>query len=243
MTQKQRSVPAYAVVAQSIRDQILAGELLPGTRLPSEAELIESYGHSRSTIREAIRSLASANLVHTTRGVTGGTFVSAPDVGHISAHVETGVALLTAAQSVSVDQLMDVRQLTEVPAAGRAAFSRSPQQLEQLREAIFDPSDAETFEKNQEFHLVILRAADNPLLELVTAPVYRVLASRFGRDRAPAGFFECVDDDHRAILATIENGDSLAAMTAMRRHLDHLGDAYEAMDLLARDAPQGDGSG
>lgn len=236
MPERTPSVPAYAIVAQRLRTQILSGELPPGTRLPSETELIAAHGYGRSTIREAIRSLASANLVHTLRGVTGGTFVSAPDVGHISAHVETGVALLTAADTVSVDQLMDVRQLTEVPAAGRAAFSRSDQQLEELRAAIFDPSDAATFEKNQEFHLVILRAADNPLLELVTAPVFRVLARRFGRDRAPDGFFSCVDRDHNTILETIENGDSLAAMSAMRRHLDHLADSYKEMDLLVRDA-------
>jgi DNA-binding FadR family transcriptional regulator len=69
---------------------------------------------------------------------------------------------------------------------------------------------------------------------VITAPVFRVLSSRFGRDRAPAGFWQCVDADHRAVLRVVEDGDSLAAMTAMRRHLDHLGDAYVQMDRLAR---------
>lgn len=230
------SQPAYAVVADSIRRRILSGELLPGARLPAESELIESYGYSRSTIREAIRSLSSANLVYTTRGATGGTFVATPSVDHISAHVETGVALLAAAETVSVEQLMDVRQLTEVPAAGRAAFYRSDAQLEALDAALRQDAGNVIYEPKQEFHLLILQAADNPLLELVTAPVFRVLSNRFSRDYAPPGFSEQVDDEHRKIYEAIRAGDSLKAMTLMRHHLEHLDGAYRQMDLL-RAAP------
>lgn len=43
-----------------------------------------------------------------------------------------------------------------------------------------------------------------------------------------------MDDDHRAILAAVEQRDSMTAMTLMRRHLDHLGDVYKQMDLLKR---------
>lgn len=230
------SQPAYAVVADSIRRSILSGELMPGVRLPAESELIESYGYSRSTIREAIRSLSSANLVYTTRGVTGGTFVATPSVDHISAHVETGVALLAAAETVTVEQLMDVRQLTEVPAVGRAAFARTDVQLEALDAALRQSTGRVTYEPKQEFHLLILQAANNPLLELVTAPVFRVLSSRFSRDCAPDGFSEQVDEEHRTIFDAIEAGDSMKAMTVMRLHLDHLDDAYRQMDLL-RAAP------
>ena len=50
----------------------------------------------------------------------------------------------------------------------------------------------------------------------------------------PEDFWTCVDDDHRAILAAVEQRDSMTAMTLMRRHLDHLGDVYKQMDLLKR---------
>ena len=230
-----KSSPAYAVLAANLRRRILSGELQPGTRLPGEAELTAEYGVGRSTIREALRSLASQNLINTTRGVTGGSFVATPSVGHISAHLETGVALMAAAETVTVDQLMEVRNLMEVPAAGIAAYRRTELHLEQLRAAIFDPEGAqgpETYTKNQEFHLVLLRATQNPLLELITAPVFRVLSSRFGRDHAPEGFWQCVDHDHRAILDVVSAGDSMTAMDLMRTHLDHLGDSYRQMDRL-----------
>jgi DNA-binding FadR family transcriptional regulator len=231
------TVPAYSTVAAQIRSRILSGELLTGARLPSEPELSAEFGVGRSTVREALKVLASQNLVTTTRGVTGGSFVAVPTVSDISAHLETGVGLMAAVETVTVDQLMEVRQMLEVPTAGVAAYRRSEAHLDELRAAIFDPSEAmgpETYARNQEFHLVLLRAADNPLLEVITAPVFRVLSSRFGRDRAPDGFWECVDADHRAVLRVVEAGDALAAMTAMRRHLDHLGDAYVQMDRLAR---------
>lgn len=229
--------PAYEVVANEIRRRILAGDLIPGSRIPSDTDLRAEFGVGQSTVREAIRSLASENLVHTTRGATGGTFVSAPSIHRISAHLETGVTLLASAEAVTVDQLMEVRHLTEVPAAGAAAFRRSKEQLEALRDTIFDPTEGigpHTYAANQEFHRVLLRAADNPLLDLVTVPVFRVLGSRFSRDAAPEGFWECVDDDHRAIFDAVAAGDSMTAMTLMRRHLDHLGDIYKEMDILKR---------
>lgn len=226
---------AYEVLVETIRSRILSGELPPGTRLPTEPELSDEFGVGRSTIREALRSLATQNLIHTTRGVTGGSFVTAPSIGHISAHLETGVALMAAAQTVSVDQLMEVRNLMEVPAAGMAAFRRTPDQLEQLEAVMFEPDGTQgpdTYAANQEFHLILLRAASNPLLELITAPVFRVLSGRFGRDHTPDGFWECVDHDHRAILSVVRDGDSMAAMDLMRRHLDHLRDSYRQMDRL-----------
>ncbi|WP_459546073.1 FadR/GntR family transcriptional regulator [Nocardia sp. X0981] len=229
--------PAYEVVADALRTRILEGELTPGTRLPTDAELRAEFGVGQSTVREAIRSLESGNLVHTTRGVTGGTFVSTPNIGRMSAHLETGVTLLAAAEAVTVDQLMEVRQLTEVPAAGAAAFRHTEAHLAELRAALFDPTDVvghRTYASNHEFHRVLLRAADNPLLDLVTVPVFRVLSSRFRRDTAPDGFWDCVDKDHRAILAAVQARDSMTAMTLMRRHLDHLGDVYKQMDLLKR---------
>ncbi len=166
-----RKVPAYAVIADRLRTRILSGELRPGERLPSEADLMAQFGFSRSTIREATRILASENLVVTTRGTTGGTFVAVPDMARLSTHLENSVALMTVAETVSVEQLMDVRLLTEVHAAGTAAQRCTAEQLAGMREAIESPEASATYEANQEFHMLILNAAGNPMLELVCAPV------------------------------------------------------------------------
>ncbi|SDF89818.1 FadR/GntR family transcriptional regulator [Klenkia brasiliensis] len=229
--------PAYAVLAGSIRARILSGELVPGERLPNEQELSAEFGVGRSTVREALRSLASQDLIQTTRGVSGGSFVSVPTAAHLSAHLETGVALMAAAERVTVGQLMSLRHLLEVPAAGEAARNRTDEQLDDLRRAEFDPSvesgDA-TYAANQDFHLVLLRATGNPLLEVITAPLFRVLATRFGRDHAPDGFWACVADDHAELHDLVAARDAEGAVAAMRRHLDHLTGAYQQMDRLSR---------
>ncbi len=237
VTTAQPAGPAYAVLAGRIRARILSGELSPGERLPNEQELSADFGVGRSTVREALRSLASEHLILTTRGVSGGSFVSAPTVGHLTAHLETGVALMTAAERVTVEQLMTTRHLLEVPAAGEAARHRTDEHLEDLRRAEFDPersSGPETYSANQDFHLVLLRATGNPLLEVVTAPLFRVLSTRFGRDHAPDGFWSCVADDHAELHDLVAARDADGAVEAMRRHLGHLTGAYRQMDRLSR---------
>ncbi|MCD9197752.1 FadR/GntR family transcriptional regulator [Aeromicrobium wangtongii] len=225
-------LPAYEVVAAEIRQRILSGEFAPGERLPSEAELIESSGNSRSTIREAMRTLASENLVYTTRGTTGGTFVASPDVAAITSHLENSVTLMAAALSVTVEQLMDVRQLTEVHAAGRAAHHRTEEQMATMRRSVDSAALETDYAGHQDFHMQILHASGNPMLELVCAPVFRVLSRRFVADRAAADFWEASQAEHRAIMAAIESQDSLTAMSLMQRHLHRIEDAYKEMELL-----------
>ena len=65
----------YQRLADDIKAAILTGALAPGDRLV-EADLADQYEVSRGTVREAIRLLASQNLVETVRGRSGGTFVA-----------------------------------------------------------------------------------------------------------------------------------------------------------------------
>ena len=230
--------PAYAQVVEELRRRILVGNPGPGSRLPNEEELSNEFGVGRSTVREALSALASQNLIRTKRGVTGGSFVMTPTVDTMSAHLETGVGLMASAEYVSVAQLMEVRELLEVPTAGLAAHRINKSELSDLRAALSVPVGPLTgatqgsFSANHDFHVVLLRATGNPLLEVITAPVFRVLALRFGRERASNEFWDGVHKDHGEILDAIESRDSMAAMSAMRRHLDRLGVVYSKIDLL-----------
>ena len=71
MTAGRGSVPAYQVLSDALRARIITGELKPGEKLPIEPDLSTLYGVSRSTVREALRVLASQNLITTTRGPAG----------------------------------------------------------------------------------------------------------------------------------------------------------------------------
>jgi GntR family transcriptional regulator len=61
-------VPAYRQIADRLRSRITAGELGPGDRLPSEAELMEAYSAARATVRQAVGLLRSEGLVLAEQG-------------------------------------------------------------------------------------------------------------------------------------------------------------------------------
>ena len=171
------SQPAYEQVAEAIRRQIIGGRLAPGDRLPVEGDLASQHGVSRSTVREALRVLTSQNLVVTTRGVTGGTFVAMPDASLVAENLTTSLDLLTMAEQITVTELLEAREMLEVPAAGLAALRREPDDLAELGASLPDgPEDlSPTFESSRNFHRLILGASGNRLLQTMTNPVFLVL--------------------------------------------------------------------
>ncbi len=224
MTEEARR-PAYTELAEELRGRILSGALQAGDRLPVEPELSAQYGVSRSTVREALRVLSSQNLVTTTRGVSGGSFVVHPGVDDIGDYLEASVGLLAGGDGLDVEQLLEVRHLLEVPAAGLAARRRDAGQLDALRATLVDPgeaSDDAVHHANVSFHTVLLEACANPLLTVVARPIFAVMERGFmgGQD------WRAVFEDHARILEAVEAGDPERAESAAAAHLDRLRPTY-----------------
>jgi len=74
---------------------------------------------------------------------------------------------------------------------------------------------------------VVVQAAGNGLLELMTDPVFRVLQAKFLDPAVPPSFWSVVDEDHRAITEAIRDQDGEAAATALHDHLVRLRDVYK----------------
>src|SRR5258705_4910737 len=108
---------AYDQVADQVREWIMSGTLDVGDQLPSEGELAQQFRTSRSTVREALRLLASANLTETRPGAYGGTSVKRPDPVWVADSLHNSLTLLVRTDDVSVDELFAARELIEVPAA------------------------------------------------------------------------------------------------------------------------------
>jgi DNA-binding FadR family transcriptional regulator len=218
--------PAYQILADELREQITSGRLRPGERLPTEPELCQTSGLSRSTVREALRLLASQNLIVTTRGVAGGSFVVHPTPAQISEAIQTGVGLLQASSIVSPAELLEARAIVEVPVAGLAARRRSEEQLAALRATLFDPRTAEVetmVAVHHLFHRALAAACGNPLLELIAHPLQAVshalrLPETLDRDN-----WIRVDADHRAIFDAVSRRDQGLAEAAAAAHLVYLG--------------------
>jgi GntR family transcriptional repressor for pyruvate dehydrogenase complex len=219
--------PAYQLLADELRDDITSGRLQPGERLPPEPELCVRTGVSRSTVREALRLLASQHLIVTTRGVTGGSFVVHPDAEQLSEALSTGMNLLTKA-AVGFADLLELRSALEIPAAALAAIRRTDAHLAEIRAALFDP-DLDDFDvmlqAHAAFHAAVAKATCNPLYELVTRPLYHMSYGEEVIESLPAGYWTRIDADHRDLLAALVDRDAERARTIGRQHLDFLTEA------------------
>ena len=223
MAAVRRTVPAYQMLADALRAQILTGKLRTGEKLPIEPELAEQYGVSRSTVREALRALASQGLVSTTRGMQGGSFISCPEPAQISEYLHASLGLLAESKNVAIDPLLEARDMLEVPAAGLAAIRHTPEQLDALRATLYDP-EAETPERrvelSREFHEVMLAAAHSPIVESLVGPIFRVIYERLVARVPVAGW--AMESDHQLIFDAIANRDAEAAQAEMQIHLERL---------------------
>jgi DNA-binding GntR family transcriptional regulator len=191
-------------VYESIRQQILGLELRPGASL-DEAGLVESFGVSRTPVREALIRLAADRLV-----------ILLPNRGARVAPIELD----------SIGSFFEALNLCQRAVTRWAALRRTPADLASIRkEALaFEAATAAhdvgaMSETNLDFHMAIARAAANPHI----ASAYRhllveglrlsrfALAYDFDRDNSQASHFERVIGDHRHMLALIEAGDAGAA--------------------------------
>jgi DNA-binding FadR family transcriptional regulator len=222
---------AYEQIAAVLRGRVVAGELEPGHRLPTETMLATEFGVSRATVREALRQLDAQSLIRTSKGATGGSYVTLPSAGHLSALLRSGIGLLADAQDVSLDELLEARELLEVPAARLAARRRQEHDLERLRAAIpgrpLELGAQEQFAHNADFHSVVLEASGNVLLAIAAQPVFDVLQTRLARSTLGSRFHRAINTHHRAIAAAIEAGDEVTAGGEMLAHVEYLRPFYE----------------
>jgi GntR family transcriptional repressor for pyruvate dehydrogenase complex len=224
-----RTPPAFQLLAEDIRTQITSGRLQCGQRLPTEPEMCTRTGLSRSTVREALRLLASQNLVVTVRGVAGGTFVTQPSISQLTETLSTGLALMLSTSSIAVAEFLEMREMLEVPAAAQAAQRRTADQLAVLGAALID-FEADDLDgmlcKHRVFHHGIAAASGNPLCELLSHPLYHVANERALVSAAPSAIWTRVDADHREILHCVTDRDVDGAQRAARAHIAHLRETY-----------------
>jgi DNA-binding FadR family transcriptional regulator len=232
------AVKQYEVVAERLRQRVVHGELPPGSRLPNEATLAGDFGVSRATVREALRVLAAQNLIRTSKGAGGGSYVTLPSVNGVSDFVESSITMLSDADDVTLAELLEARELLEVPAARLAALRCSEAEVERLRESIPDEplrlGTQKQFVYNKDFHQLVIDGCRNSLLAIAAQPVFAVLQRNLARSKLGAKFHRTINDHHRLIASAIEAGDAEAAGGEMHAHLEYLRPYYERAWRSAR---------
>lgn len=222
---------AYEQVADQLRELIVTGELATGQRLPSEPALAADFGVSRATIREALRVLTAQSLIRTSKGAGGGSFATLPTVDSISSLVHANVNLLAETRRVTLEELLEARELVEVPAARLAALRRTSDDLERLQATVPDDTQrldtTAEFVFNAEFHTCLLEAGRNTLLALSAQPIFSVLQTHLARSSLGREFHRSIHAHHHRILEAVTAADPDGAANEMRDHLGYLRPWYE----------------
>jgi DNA-binding FadR family transcriptional regulator len=216
----QRVQPSYVQVATQLRALILGGKLSPGERLPAEGDLAAQFGVSRSTTREALRLLAAEGLVETRRGVTGGAFIVHPDPADLELALSTAVNLAAGTDRLSMAEVIEMWEITQVPAAALAARRRTDQEAEQLLKLSAPWTGSRTrmpelVLRSIEFHNAVLDAAKNRLLRIYARPLNGIGAASLSDDADTYEFVVEANARHRRIAEAITAKDEEAARQLM----------------------------
>jgi len=216
-------------VEHQIRQAILSGTFRGGDKLPSETELAADFSVSRTTVREALRSLVEAGFITKVPGVTGGSFVRTFDHRSLGTMLQTSIDNVLRLGSITPAEVVAVRRMLEVPSAELAAEHREPEHVERLHEIIAsekatDVGDPGVPELDASFHTTLADASGNRLLASFISALHRVARPVELLDLSPEVGRTTVRH-HIALAKAVEQGDPAAAVRAMLTHLDYLRDA------------------
>ncbi|KKY51610.1 FadR/GntR family transcriptional regulator [Pseudomonas ficuserectae] len=208
-------------VVSTIRKEIASGGLPADSKMPTEHELADQLGVSRSVVREAISQLKADGVLVIRRG--NGSFVSQNPSGT--------VFRLPSSESHTADlaKLFELRSCIEIQAASLAAQRHTTKDLERLSDAIsLMEGNAGNFEASSkadvEFHRAIVAACKNEYL----AAFHDFLESQLIRARfmawensaklavGPSG----ANREHREIYDAIKSGNPVEAANCARLHLN-----------------------
>ena len=211
-----------SILIEALTERIHSGQVKRGDQLPTEKEMIEEFGVSRTVVREAIANLKASGLVSTHQGK--GAFVLDEGMRAFRISADTlGV----------VDELLkalELRIAIESEAAALAARRRSPEELARIV-AAYEAMDRaieageSTVDEDIAFHRAIAQATGNRhflglfnYLGEVLVPRARVPTHQYDATTLQE-YLRRISGEHHQIVAAIAAGDSDAARAGVRMHL------------------------
>jgi len=210
----------YEEVARQIQNHILE-RLKPGDVLPPERELAQKFGVSRSSVRDAIRSLELVGLLEPQQG--RGTVVCEPS----SDTLVGPLAAILMQKRRLVGELLDVRKIIEPALARRAALHATAAQIAEMEQILERHSEKVrrgemAIEEDSEFHYRIALAADNSVVLRIVDVLMDMLRETRQRSLQTSGRAQRSLAGHQRILAALKRHDPAVSESAMLRHLEEI---------------------
>jgi GntR family transcriptional repressor for pyruvate dehydrogenase complex len=207
-------------VAQQIQDLIATRQLRPDERLPSERELAERFGVSRTVIREAVRSLAAKGLLEVKSG--SGMVISVPQPSSVAESMS--LLLRLSSEKDPYDYIFEVRHVLEVEIAGLAAQRATIEDigdLEALMQSQMENLDnlERAAEADVDFHAALANATHNILFSILLDSVAEILLEVRRMGLTLPDVRGKVLEQHKKIFECVKQSDAEGARQAMIFHL------------------------
>lgn len=229
-------------VIEGLGKAIVSGRYTPGSLLPREQELIDSFDVSRTSIREATKVLEAKGLVQSRKRL--GTFVQPKELWNLFDSDVLHWQVSAGSATEAMQDLIEVRQVIEPMAARAAALRATLSDLRQIEKAQLAMAESVADSgryavSDVAFHMAVFTASHNSILQRFGHLVAEFLRQSFTIQqdaRALAGE-DLVGDAamHSHVYEAIKRGDAAAAAEAMLAVvLDGKSALAEAIDVLGR---------
>jgi GntR family transcriptional repressor for pyruvate dehydrogenase complex len=228
--------PLGEQVAQQLAEMISTGRLTPGQKLPPEATLCESLQVGRSTLREALKSLAFVGLVRMRAG--DGTYVTEGS-RRLLDRIETKGLMST---DKNMSEVREARLLLETELAALAAVRATAKDRSRLKslgaelQASAKGNGRPYNVVDLEFHLAIAEASRNSVLSRILTDLKDLLSEWIAKSQEFPGGVENAEKHHTRILKFVLNGNAEGARRAMRQHLETPHKAYSFLSTRTGNA-------
>jgi GntR family transcriptional repressor for pyruvate dehydrogenase complex len=215
-------------VARLIVEDIVESNRQPGDALEPESRMLERFGISRASLREALRILETQGLITIKPGPRGG-----PSVGSVSSRDFGRMAsLFFQVMHVTLGDVLEARLVIEPVMARMAAERHDPELNDLLRDNVAAHyralDDRSWLAVTQEFHAMVCGMSGNPLLNLLALSLKDIYTDRVSSYVFPEENRDHVRETHAAIAEAMITRDAAIAERLMHDHMAKLAEFFEA---------------
>ncbi|MCU1602240.1 MAG: FadR family transcriptional regulator [Frankiales bacterium] len=244
-----RAPKTAELIARQLRGQVVRGDLKPGDTLPPEVQLLEQFGVSRPTLREAFRILETEGLISVRRGARGGAQVMKPDLSVAARYV----GLLLQVQGTTIEDVYEARMVAEPYCARLLAKRRTKQDLTDLRDCVAElravvdagteqvPDPLKWSGLTYAFHELLMQRAGNNTLAVQGGVLQDIVhthldltVSRNFRQAGTAERFRRTIRSYTKLIDLVEAKDADAAEAHWRTHMEVAGKALLGEDIKSK---------
>lgn len=223
----------YEYIVEQIKDMIIDGKLKVGERLPTEKELSENFGVSRTSVREALKALEVIGICESRQG--GGNFI----VNKVQERTTKNLSLLYTLNNGKIDDLIQLRRCIESESIRNIIEEGNEEVIRELGEIIEHYNASTTSQErtdwDRQFHAKIIESSGNIMfIFLLNALSYLYnlnisLVSKVIEDAYPTDFLV---QEHNELYEAIKTRDLDLARKCIDEHFSFTDDDRDALNVL-----------